>query len=823
MKRTGSLAMVPLFSLLFAWARLRRPSPLQELSQLDDPERFIALAFQASARNLAVAGALLPAPLRREGELAFLCCRALDAHEDLGDDDAATRVRRAAAFLVGSSSIAPKAPVHRGESESDALECLIASRLPWLRAGVDALPEARRDAVRALVDDVAQAMAEPSSRVARRSPTGRSPTGRSPTDLATYGERVLGRVAAYGFELIGVALPKTVSVAPVGRAAQAVNHMRDLARDLVDVEAADLDAERLKLWLELAESALLVAPALARVPFPVFSRARAAVSYMMMTTARTALIKLGVVRPTFGRWPLTSALLAGVSGWCFARQFRALDATVVDALFADVGARSPLVARGLDPSRDRLETAIAERHADPSAAIALTHGCRLMRVALLLTADFPDVKIGAHGVDAALGRRLMLADYLTASATAHVGKVGLTQLAAFSRTCARLAEGMQETRDPSDPKGLLLDFLVEAVDASRVAQESDGREDAGESALFRAPDAREEASEALFRAPLPRLRRVERWLEDTLGLEHGANVFPLAHTALFYATFATLLSGLLPMWLQVPLWVGLVLLNYSLSIGVMHLHAHRKLFVRPFANRVLEFLLALPIGLSYPLMLYVHVHLHHRFNDEEGDPTSTKGRERGLAALWYWVRYPLVCHRAVVKGLFAKDAAPPWRRLRGQYVVDSGAVLVVLVVFGLMNLRAMVLLYLLPMLIVSFNIGYFAWLTHAPAGTGDVDGSVNTTNNWMNLFIHNQGFHAVHHRYPGVHWTMLPDRLQMMTSVDDALIVPYWVTLQSAVRLVVPERFRDAAHGRRWKTALRRRVQARQHRNPVLPYFGWIR
>lgn len=801
MKRTGSLAMVPLFSLWLAWVRLRRPSPLQELSQIDDPERFIAIAFQASARNLAVAGALLPAHLRREGELAFLCCRALDAHEDLGnDDDDATRVRRAAAFLVGSSSIAPKAPEHRGQSESDALECLIASRLPWLREAVDALPEARRDAVRALVDDVAHAMAESSSSDARR----------SPTDMAAYGERVLGRVAAYGFELIGVPLPRTVSVGPVGRAAQAVNHMRDLAHDLHDVEAADLDAERLKLWLELAEAALLVAPMLARVPFPVFSRARAAVSYMMTTTARTALAKLGVVGPSFGRWPLTSALLALVSGWCFARQLRALDDTVLGALCGDVGASPALVGRGLDATRDRLEACVAERHADPSAAIALTHGCRLMRVALLLTADFPAVKIGARGVDADLGRRLMLADYMTASATAHVAKVGLKRLAAFSRTCAALAEGMQQTRDPSDPKGLLLDFLVEAVDASRVAQKSDGREDASEGALFRAPSAR--------------LRRFERWLEESLGLEHGANVFPLAHTALFYATFATLLSGVLPsMWLEVPLWVGLVLLNYSLSIGVMHLHAHRKLFVRPLANRALEFLLALPIGLSYPLMLYVHVHLHHRFNDEEGDPTSTKGQERGLAALWYWVRYPLVCHRAVVKGLFAEDAAAPWRRLRGQYVVDSGAVLVILVVFGLYDLRAMVLLYLLPMLIVSFNIGYFAWLTHAPAGTGDVDGSVNTTNNWMNLFIHNQGFHAVHHRYPGVHWTMLPDRLQMMTSVDDALIVPYWVTLQSAVRLVVPERFRDAVHGRRWKAALRRRVQAHQHRNPVLPYFGWIR
>ena len=327
-----------------------------------------------------------------------------------------------------------------------------------------------------------------------------------------------------------------------------------------------------------------------------------------------------------------------------------------------------------------------------------------------------------------------------------------------------------------------------------------------------------------YRAPHRLLRGMERFFEVALGLEHGANVFPLLHVVLYYAVFLTLACGWIQTpWLAVPLWVAMVLLNYSLSIGILHLHAHRKLFNHKFGNRLLELLLAIPCGLSYPVMRYVHVFLHHKYSDGPGDPTSTRGMEKGWAAVAYWLRYPVVCHRATARGLFAPDAAPVWKKLRFQYVFDTLAALLVVGVYGALDPIGMLLFYLLPLVVTTINIGYFAWLTHAPADHGPVDGSVNTTNNWMNLFIHNQGYHAVHHRYPAIHWTKLPDHLGMMRSVSDALIVPYWVTLESAVRLLRPRSFRNAAHGKDWKGRYEQRVSAGRHRLWFLPYFGWIR
>lgn len=134
----------------------------------------------------------------------------------------------------------------------------------------------------------------------------------------------------------------------------------------------------------------------------------------------------------------------------------------------------------------------------------------------------------------------------------------------------------------------------------------------------------------------------------------------------------------------------------------------------------------------------------------------------------------------------------------------------------------MVLFYLIPYIIVSINIGYFAWLTHAPAREGKLNGSINNTNNWMNLFVHNQGYHTLHHIKPSIHWTAIPEYLDVMHEVDEDLIVPYWVTLESSYRLAQPERFRDQQHGARWKQRLTERVNQGTRRLSFMPYFGWV-
>ena len=326
------------------------------------------------------------------------------------------------------------------------------------------------------------------------------------------------------------------------------------------------------------------------------------------------------------------------------------------------------------------------------------------------------------------------------------------------------------------------------------------------------------------RAAVAPLRRMEHVLERSLSLEHGANVLPLLHVVLYYGIFGLLATpGLVTsLLLQVPLWVALLLLNYSLSIGIQHLHAHRKLFRSAVANRVLEFLLCFPCLTSYPMMRYVHVYLHHKHEDGPSDPTSTRGYEHGWRAVSYWLRYTVVAQRVAFRGILAKDASKTWRKLRVQYLVDTLGALALGGAFLLADPWRMFWVYEVPLILILMNIGFFSWLTHAPAFEGRINGSINTTNRWMNLLIHNQGYHSVHHRHPGIHWTELPDRLKLMVDVDERLIVPYWVTLPNALRILAPRYFHSSQYGREWKRRYEAKASRGRHRLYWLPYFGWV-
>jgi fatty acid desaturase len=325
-----------------------------------------------------------------------------------------------------------------------------------------------------------------------------------------------------------------------------------------------------------------------------------------------------------------------------------------------------------------------------------------------------------------------------------------------------------------------------------------------------------------MKASIPALARAERFLEKSLKLEHGANLFPLLHVFFYYTFFLILdVPGLVP-WLplKIVLWILLVLLNYSLTIGIMHMHSHRPLFTSRRRNRILELLLCLPSCVSFPVVKYAHAYIHHSFDNGPKDFTSTHGYESGWRAVWYWVRYSWLVTIKTGQGLFARDAKPYWRGLRAQFVLDS---LITICLFGIyfsFRPKGMLYFYALPLLVTHISCGYFSWLTHAPAKEGTFNGSINTVNNIMGLFIHNQGYHAVHHRYPAIHWTDIPDKLELMLKVDDPYIVPYWVVLPSAIRILRPGAFLNERFGEKWK----RRYQKRQGRIRLrsFPYFSWI-
>ena len=114
-----------------------------------------------------------------------------------------------------------------------------------------------------------------------------------------------------------------------------------------------------------------------------------------------------------------------------------------------------------------------------------------------------------------------------------------------------------------------------------------------------------------------------------LKLEHPANVGPLVHIAAWVGLLAVglIVPAAANWYLAVPLIAVLMLLNLSITIGVLHMHTHRALFVPWRVNRVLDMVCCVPAGLTAADMHEVHVLNHHRYNDGPGDVTSTEGRD----------------------------------------------------------------------------------------------------------------------------------------------------------------------------------------------------
>lgn len=313
-----------------------------------------------------------------------------------------------------------------------------------------------------------------------------------------------------------------------------------------------------------------------------------------------------------------------------------------------------------------------------------------------------------------------------------------------------------------------------------------------------------------------------------LKLEHPANVGPLIHIAGWFGLLTTglLVPAAANWYLAVPLIGLLTLVNFSITIGVLHMHAHRQLFTSRRVNRVIDVLCCMPATLTAADMREVHIINHHRFNDGPGDVTSTEGCEQGLRAVWYWVRYAAIVKNHTVRTLFAANPSAGRRKRRHQFILDFTLVVALIMTTAWVTDTArFALFYGIPFIVTQVNSGYFAWLTHAPARSfeDDPSKSMNTVGNWLNFWIFNQGYHSVHHRYPGVHWSQIPDKLDFMQKVEPDVIVPYWMTLTSAWRLGVPGGFLAADYGARWKAKLDRRIEEGSTvRSRYLPWFAWI-
>ncbi len=255
-------------------------------------------------------------------------------------------------------------------------------------------------------------------------------------------------------------------------------------------------------------------------------------------------------------------------------------------------------------------------------------------------------------------------------------------------------------------------------------------------------------------------RHALRWLRDPRDL---AFVRP-ALTAGPLLAGSALLLFVVPAWLCAVLALPYLAVLYVRFGGPLLLMVHAVTHRRSFTaeGRWLErwILGGIPLlyGIAPPAYPAHHVAMHHAEGNADADASSTLCHVRDSATefLRYYLRF--LCFGLLHVGHYL--AARRRRRLlRGMVAAETGFLCAAAVALVLAPVPAVVVL-VLPWMLSRFFLMAGNWAQHAFVSLEDPHDELgNATvllNSRHNERCFNDGYHAVHHRHPGMHWADMP-------------------------------------------------------------------
>jgi fatty acid desaturase len=189
---------------------------------------------------------------------------------------------------------------------------------------------------------------------------------------------------------------------------------------------------------------------------------------------------------------------------------------------------------------------------------------------------------------------------------------------------------------------------------------------------------------------------------------------------------------------------------------IAHNTVHSPVFQKRWMNRLFRVWVSLSYG--FPVSEYVPGHnlSHHRFMQKRQDVMRTSKVNFGWNLLNFLFFF-LTVGPGVTVGNYRyvatmKKRLPAWnRQLQVEMVAVWGTKLVLLAI----DWRKALLYYIVPHLFAVWGITTVNFLQHD--GT-DEDHAVNHSRNFVgglfNWFTLNNGYHAIHHMQPGLHWSL---------------------------------------------------------------------
>lgn len=245
----------------------------------------------------------------------------------------------------------------------------------------------------------------------------------------------------------------------------------------------------------------------------------------------------------------------------------------------------------------------------------------------------------------------------------------------------------------------------------------------------------------------------------------------------------TLLLLLTPMTLALPpmlapLWIAVSALFCFNACIVNHNHVHSAIFRPQPLNGLLGAVLTVARGHTSAGVIVAHNLNHHRYHGAPRDWSRTELAGHG-PGLWRLLRYVVCASLSMARGRNAPDAPllgpVQRRRLRLERLVLAGFVVLALA----LDPQKAALFIALPWLLGMASLVAVNLLQHDGCDPASpYNHSRNFTGRVGNWFFLNNGYHTVHHRNPGLHWSRLPEehariRPRLAPRLDQASIIAF--------------------------------------------------
>jgi len=219
--------------------------------------------------------------------------------------------------------------------------------------------------------------------------------------------------------------------------------------------------------------------------------------------------------------------------------------------------------------------------------------------------------------------------------------------------------------------------------------------------------------------------------------------------------------------IQAVLYLWSLFMAVSVAI-IAHNHNHVPIWKARSANVLTDYWLTLFYGFPAFGWIPTHNKNHHHLNNKAGDYTLTY-RVSEKNNIFTLLSYPSISSYFQQKpiGDYLKVL---WRSDRVKFYLAASQYVVLGIYYVLAiywNWKKALLLIVIPHQVSLFSVLIFNFVQHVHA---DEESEYNHSRNFtglINLMLFNNGYHTIHHKAPGIHWSETPAAQKKIQSFID--------------------------------------------------------